>query len=265
MFATDFLFNNQRASDLGLIVCTFDAEPQTASGGEITVNSVKTPGRDRFTFYNSQMDSVLVWNFSIAKNPSCHKNLYFNQYEERAVAQWLLGQNGYRWLQFDQEGYEDIFYRVYFNMTPHQISGQTAGFDLTATSDCGYGFSELLTCSGTVKSSSPMRIHVQSDLSAYILPYIKINANGAFSIYNESDSMQNLSVGKETKLNINGEITMNCDSNIITGLSAPDKFNWYFLRLVNGENIIKADTSREGAPASVNLTVQYREPRRVIV
>lgn len=43
MFATDFLFNNLRASDLGLMICSFDSSPNPASGGEIEYNAVKTP------------------------------------------------------------------------------------------------------------------------------------------------------------------------------------------------------------------------------
>ena len=59
MFATDFLFDQHYASDFGLMICSFDQSPETASGGEIEYNTVKTPGRDRFSFYGAQRNTAI--------------------------------------------------------------------------------------------------------------------------------------------------------------------------------------------------------------
>ena len=261
MFATDFLFDGQRASDFGLIICSLDGGVETASGGEIEFNVVKTPNRDRFTFYDSQFNTVLEWNFTIMKNYCYDSNYYFNQYEESRIAKWLIKTDGYRQFQFDQEGYEDIIYNVYINVSPHQIGGKTIGFDLTVTSDCAYGFTNLITQKATINSSTFYKFMINSDINTYIMPIIKINGNGNFYISNDRDLSQNIDNEGESRFeNIENEIIMDSDNDIISGLNSPNDFNWYFLRLVDGENIISTDSESD-----ISLEIQYREPRRVIV
>lgn len=276
MFAEDFLFHHHRASDFGFMICSFDGDSGTVSGGEIEYHVVKTPDRDKFTFYNSQFNTALVWNFSICKDPFKNDNLYFDQYEESQVAKWLLKTDGYHWFQFDQDGYEDIFYRVYINMVPHQISGRTVGFDLTVTSDCAYGFTDIITKKATINSSTPLKLNIHSDINTYILPYIKINGVGDFYLSNDSDLSQNQLNGKETHLmNVKNITVMDSENDmigiwdsekeIITDFHSPNDFNWYFLRLVNGVNIITTNFQNGIGENGIEIEIKYREPRRVIV
>lgn len=261
MFATDFLFNGQCASDFGLMICSFNGEFETVSGGDIEYNVVKTPNRDRFTFYSTQLTSVLTWSFSICKNPCKNEHLYFDQYEESMIAKWLIKTDGFRWFQFDQEEYEDIFYNVCINMEPQQVHGRTIGFNLTVTSDCAYGFTDIIIKKSIINSSIPLKLNIHSDINTYILPYVKINGKGNFYISNDSDILQNSTVGKSTKFkNVSNEITIDSDTDIILGISNPNNFNWYFLRLVDGMNIITTDSN-----TNIEIEVQYREPRYVKV
>lgn len=256
MFATDFLFDNQRASDLGCMICSFDGGAETASGGEIEYNVVKAPNRDKYTFYGAQLDSVITWTFSICKNPCKNDTLYFDQYEESMITKWLLKTDGYKSFQFNQEGYEDIFYNVYINLSPHQIAGKTVGFDLEVTSDCAYGFSDIITRKAVISSSAPLTLNVHSDINTYILPYVKINGKGDFCISNDRDESQKATEVK----NVLREIIMDSDTDMISGISSPNDFNWHFLRLVDGINTITINPGSE-----VEIEIQYREPRRVIV
>lgn len=262
MYATDFLFDNQCASDLGLIICSFDKEFETASGGEIEYNVVKTPNRDRFTFYGSQFNSVIEWKFSICKNPCRNDTLYFNQYEESMIVKWLLKTDGYKPLQFLEEGYEDIIYNVYFNISPNQIEGKTVGFNLTATSDCAYGFTNIIKKKTAINADAPFRLNIHSDLNTYILPLIKINAVGSFIINNYrnielKDSILERPIELE---NITQEIIMDSDTDVITGLNSPNDFNWHFMKLADGTNIITTDSTN-----NIEIEIQYREPRYVKV
>lgn len=257
MFATDFLFDNNRASDFGLMIGSFDSEISTATGGDIEYTVVKSPNSDRFEFYGSQLNTVITWNFSIVKNPCLNNDsCYFTQYEESQIAQWLLKQDGYRWFQFDQDGYRDVYYKVYINMLPHQIGGKTVGFDLNVVSDCGYGYSEEIFKKYTFNKDKPIRLDVHSDINSYILPHIILNGMGTFYISNQSDLPQ-----KYTKLeNVNNEIKLDSNDDMIEGISSPNDFNWYFLRLVNGVNHIVTDSEND-----INIKIIYREPRRIIV
>lgn len=248
MFATDFLFNNLRASDLGLMICSFDSSPEPASGGEIECNVVKTPGRDRFTFYGSQFNSTLEWNFSICKDPDLNCSPAFTQYEESRIAKWLLR---------------------------YQIAGETVGFDLTATSDCAYGFSELIKKTAVIKEGAPLELFLHSDVDTYILPRVKVTGKGNFYISNDNDILQNVSLQKETlfrnmptdaewKIIMDSDtdtiLSVNSETNQTAPLSNPNQFNWYFLRLVGGRNILSTNSESD-----VTIELQYREPRFVIL
>ena len=261
MYAKDFIFDSHRLSDYNCMICSFDSNNDSpASGGEIEFNVAKSPNRDKFNFYGSKLNSVFTWNFSICKK-ICddNQNDYFDQYEESMLAKWLLKLDGYRYLQFDQDGYEDIFYKVQINnMIPHQISGRTIGYDLTVISNCGYGFSDLITKNTTISSATPLKLMVHNDLDSVIFPYITITGSGNFYVSNDSDISQNISTGKASQFtNVSSVLEMDCENDIITGCN-PDNFNWYFLRLVDGENIISTNST-------LNIEIKYREIRRVIV
>ena len=82
-----------------------------------------------------------------------------------------------------------------------------------------------------------------------------------FYINNDSDLEQNLINAKESAFtNVNNTIVMDSDNDVITGISSPTSFNWYFLRLVDGVNTITTDSEND-----IKISFVYREPRRVIV
>lgn len=261
MFATDFLFDSQRLSDFGCMICSFDGEPEPASGGEIEFNVVKSPNKDRFLFYGAQFNTVLTWNFSICKNVCSNNDMHFDQYEESMLAKWLLKTDGYKPFQFDQEGWEDIYYNVYINMKPRQVGGRTIGYDLTATSNCGYGYSNEITKIATINSSTPLKFNVNNDINTVIYPHIQIKGSGDFYISNNSDLMQNIRNDKASEFaNISGTITMDSENDVILGIPTPNDFNWYFMRLVDGTNEITTNSIN-----GINVEIIYREARRIIV
>ncbi len=271
MFATDFLFDRQYASDFGLMVCSFEGSPETASGGDAEYNVIKTPGRDRFAFYGAQAASAIEWHFSICKDPEKHGDPYFTQYEESRIAKWLLRTDGYHLFRFCQEGCEDIFYHAYVTMHPHQILGQTAGFDLTVTSDCAYGFTGVITQKAVLSaSSSPLTFRVQSDVDTWILPRVTLKCSGDFQIYNENDPDSQKTEFVNLPSGRTWEFILDADADTVflkeggKHIPLPDAgmFNWRFFRLADGINRILLNA----APgAAVETTIQYREPRRVMI
>lgn len=249
MYATDFVFDGVNLSSKGYMICTFDGD-SIVSGGEIEPIVKKAPSADEYTYYTAQINNVLTWELGICKLP-CGTEAFepLNQYEESELAQFLLKTDGYRWLQFVQpDDYPDVFYKVYINMTPYQIGGQTFGYNLTITSNCGYGFSHEYTATLT-DDNQPLTINVNNDLNRYIYPTVSFETNADECwIYNENDLEQNLDNGKEShfynlgdNVDVLKEISMDSTNDVINGIETPDQFNWNFLRLVNGENNIYAD------------------------
>ncbi len=267
IFAKDFLFDGQRASDFGCMVCSFNGSGglETAAGGEIEYNAVKLPGRNEFGFYGSQFNTAVTWNFSICKNPCKKGNYYFDQYEESMIRKWLVKTDGYRMMQFDQDGYEDIFYNVYFNAMPHQHLGKTVGFDLTATSDCAYGFTDIIKKKAVISSQMPLEFHVHSDLNAHILPtinlrmYSNIHEKTQISILN-TDCAGKTESPMTFKNILSNHISANSRTKEVSGLDSPDDFNWNYLKLRDGKNIITTSGTE-----LVEIEILYREPRLITV
>lgn len=249
MYATDFIFDGVNLSSKGYMICTFDGD-SIVSGGEIKPIVKKTPSVDEYTYYAAEINNVLTWELGICKLP-CGTEAFepLNQYEESELAQFLLKTDGYRWLQFVQpDDYPDVFYKVYINMTPYQIGGQTFGYNLTITSNCGYGFSHEYTA--TLSSEDqPLTINVNNDLNRYIYPTVSLETNSdECYIYNENDLEQNLENGKECRIKNLGDnvetprtIFMDSGNDLVQGLEYPDQFNFHYLRLVDGENNIYSD------------------------
>lgn len=268
MFATDFIFNGQRASDFNVVICSFDGEFQVASGGEVELIVVKSPDSDKFTFYGAQYNTVLTWTFSIAKKIcSPTEDMYFSQYEERQIAKWLLQRDGYHWFSFIQsENEEDILYNVNITMHPRQIGGRTIGFDLVVTSDSSFGYTPLITKKAIINPNKPLVFYIDTDTKNYLLPVTYITGNGDFYICNENDSTTRHCEFKN--MNASTSVMMDSENEIIPGI-LPDNFNWTFLRLVDGKNtIIVAPINIEnGTPldGDIELEIKYREIRRVVV
>lgn len=267
MFATDFIFNAQRASDYDLVICSFDGEYQTATGGEVEFEVVKSPDSDKFNFYGAQYNTPLEWNFSIIKNPCFYKNdsdtEIISREEERAIYKWLARRDGYHWFSFCQdENEDDILYNVQIKVSPHQVNGKTIGFDLIVTSDSAFGYTPLQRKKAVINNEKPLILYIDNDSSNYILPEVKITGSGDFYIANSSDIEMKASDNKAPKFTgvlSTDKIFMDSENKFLNGISF-DKFNCRFLRLVDGKNIITTNSTSD-----VNIEIYYRETRRVIV
>lgn len=267
MFATDFIFNGQRASDFDLVICSFDGEYTTATGGDAEFNVVKSPDSDKFNFYGAQYNTPLEWTFSIIKNPCILKNDSktddFSNEEERIINKWLARRDGYHWLNFCQdENEDDILYKVQIKVRPRQVAGKTIGFDLTVTADSAFGYTPLQKKKATINKTKPLVLHIDNDTDNYILPKVTIQGQGNFYIANNNDVEMSASKNKAPKFTdilSSDKILMDSENKFLNGISF-DKFNCRFLRLVDGKNVITTDSESD-----INLEIYYREVRRVIV
>lgn len=264
MFATDFIFDGQRASDYDLVICSFDGEYQTATGGEAEFEVVKPPDSDKYTFYGAQYNTPLEWIFSIMKNPCVHKNdsgtHIFSKEEERMICKWLEKRDGYHWFNFCQdENEDDVLYNVQIKATPHQINGKTVGFDLTVISNSAFGYTRIQKKKATINKEKPLILYIDNDTSDYILPEVKITGSGDFYISNDSDLSKNITLGKAPEfINVKNNVYMDSENGIMEGVN-PNEFNWHFLRLVDGKNSISTNSITD-----LIIEILYREVRRVI-
>ena len=93
-------------------------------------------------------------------------------------------------------------------------------------------------------------------MADYIYPTIKISGgSGNFTFRNENDGQ----LASEFS-SVSSTLLLDCQDDIITGLSDPKNFNWIFPRMVDGENIFKTNSS-----STLTVELKYREARRVLV
>ena len=265
MFAQDFLFNNQKLSDFGFIIAGDMDGESVASGGEIDIVSVRPPDSDKHDFYTGNLDSPIQYTFGIIKYKCGDKNdIYVTPEEESRLAKWLMRKSkveGYKWLQFDEDYYRDINYKVCFTeMNPVQVGGKTIGFTLSCTSNCGYAYSNEKMHKFTLSNNGVKEIIVTSDMSTYIYPKITLTGNIGNIVFgnNDDDGGHNFAEIKTTSGN--KTIVLDCENDIITGISAPDEFNYQFPKMVDGSNHF-----RMVGASSVAVEIVYREARRIIV
>lgn len=262
MFADDFLFNNQKASDFNLVISDDNGGESVVSGGEIDIVSVRTPDRDTFDFYIGKLDSPIQFNFSVLKVRCDDPNdIYVTPEEESRIAKWLMRKSkhsGYGWLQFDQDYYRDICYKVCFtSMLPIQVNGRTVGFELACTSNCGYGFSNPKKHKFKIQNGSSQKIVLTSDMVTYVYPYIKIaGGSGQFTFGVSEDSEQSVSEFS----NISSTLVLDSGNDIIDGIPNANSFNWIFPRMVDGDNTFVTNSANE-----LTVELEYREARRIMV
>ena len=269
MYANDFLFDGQKLSDFGMIIGGVDTDGEAVvSGGEIEVVSMRPPDRDNFDYYTGKLDSPIQYNFGILKY-SCEdpNDVYVTPEEESRIARWLLRKSktqGYGWLQFDQDYYRDICYKVICtDMKPIQVIGKTVGFELTFVSNCGYGFTNEKKHRFTLVKNSNKTIVLTNDMDTYVYPKIKITgATGSFIFGNITEMAKSGSIATEF-FNLSGSttLTLDCENDIITGIDDdPTKFNWIFPRMIEGDNEFFTHST---TPMTVEIS--YREARRILV
>lgn len=270
MYASDLIFNGHSTKEFGVVIGTFDNEIGVATGGEIEVKAIVAPNKDKQDYYGDSIPDALVWSFSIFKDMDVNTSKYFTHDEERHIAKWLLFESGFKCFNFLTDDPTEIYYFGRCNMRPHQIGGRTAGFDITITSNCGYGFSKeykrtekfnLYDTVGNLLKSKSIQLQVNSDLQRKVYPIIKIeNAHNGFTIKNSDNKGNIIYECIVEKSNKGNDIIFESENDIVYGLDNANDFNYVFPYLISGMNSFTCDSTED-----ITFTISYREIRRVIV
>ena len=92
------------------------------------------------------------------------------------------------------------------------------------------------------------------------MPYIIINSNGSTKFTISNNNQTNIPLTITSKFSdASGEIVMDSKNDIITNIT-PSGFNYEFLYFIDGMNTISTDSDND-----INVTIKYRENRRIIV
>ena len=97
----------------------------------------------------------------------------YASHEQSVISKWLKKRDNYHWVQFNEEGFEDIAYKVQTNLAPYLFNGKVIGYNVTMTSNCGYGFSNEIIIEETIDKNKPLYINLHNDTDSYSFPLIK--------------------------------------------------------------------------------------------
>jgi hypothetical protein len=267
MFCSDFIFADKWLSDLGLMICNFDGSTATKSGGDVTFITSKPPGTDRYSFYGSQQETPITMTFSIGKNPCMfveEDNLYFTQEEQSFIYRWLVRRDGYHWLGFDEEGFEDVWFNSQINLQEIFVAGQVAGYDVTVTTDSPYAYSQEHEKEFTLAASETHTLKNYSDIPGDIFPRVIINPKASGDIILETGCTGYKKTTKVSQVVSSDTIILDGKDDYYSGVKHADLFNYVFPVMGNSFDDINTCFTNTG-DISLDIKIIYRFVRRCAI
>lgn len=261
----DFIFDNEFLSDHGFMICSFSGAEKQWSGGEITFTTGRTPNTDSQKFYTSGYDTPLSCNFSICKKICGSSGYELNREEQSDIMRWLCREDGYHWLQFDTEEYEDVYFHVYFTAQPHFIGSRMVGFDLTMTTDSPYGYSKPMKKQFTLTAANPKIVFKNySDKIGNIKPKCTIIPKSTGNLILKSGICDCNTTTRVNHVTTGTTLILDENNDYFSGFDAK-QFNFKFPVISN--SYTDRDTYFEKADDSIDLemTIEYRFVRKVVV
>lgn len=186
MYCTEFIFNGISSKSYDLIICSFDGSQngEMTAGSKIEFTTFKAPGSDQWMKTGAAYHEQLTFSFQICKYMCGSSDIKpFSERELAFLMRWLVRKD-YQWLQFIQEGYENIFFHCQISAERYLVGGQCYGLTLTATCDAPFGWSQNMTT--TLSSSGKETIHLydSSDEIGEICPSMEIHVGEATDTQN---------------------------------------------------------------------------------
>ena len=175
MYCTEFTFDGISSKEYNLIICSFDGgqSGEMTAGNHIEFTTFKAPNSSRWLKTSASYNEQLTFTFQVCKynHAMTGKDEPLSERELAFLIRWLVRKD-YKWLQFIQEGYENIFYRCQISAERYMIGGQCYGLNLTVTCDAPFGWSEIMTA--TISSSTSQTVHLydSSDEIGEVYPFL---------------------------------------------------------------------------------------------
>ena len=258
--AKNFTFCNKDLWDFGFVIANFDtASDDNVSCGNIELVTARPPLSTKNIIHGVSYGEPITLVFQIIKfdfaTSTCSKTPVTNtEYEE--LMRWLVRTN-YNYLNFDNG---DVYFNVTMNVVAKKIGGDIYGFEITATNDSVYSYSEEYT-----KPFYPGHTTFvdNSSVVGYMYPQ-KLE----ITVLNDGDVVVEVTDDKSMKiLNCSRDevLTVDCEHGVIeTSLPNHDisrDFNFEFLRFHNTYESRDNDLFIVNAEAKIT----YRYTRMVVI
>ena len=232
----DFEYDGKTLTNLGYIVCQFDANggiETVSNGSNITFNTVSSDYHKNEYLINSEYSEPLTATFQICKNYCINDDKEIYPEEVREITRWL-NRRIFLPIKLINDMGEDLYTEASFNVSCIYIADTIYGLELEMTTNKPF----LLRAEREIKincnsKNQTFDIYDNSEEIGYIntKAIINIKESGNLQIFNSLENRQtyikNCTAGEV--------ITM--DYPIITSSLNSHKiqndFNWNFIRLSN--------------------------------
>jgi len=241
--ATDISYDGILLSSFGLTLCEFDSSSGLVNTptGQLTFNTVKPIGSDRFALYSTQYDSALSTTFQVG----LLDGNYLTPEQVSKINRWLCRKDGYHKFKIVNEDYENIYFNAVCNTNELKINGYTYGFEITITTDHPYAFLEPVEIEFSTDIDKVYSLEDTSDETGHIYPMVVITLleDGDLTIHNSIEdrtmSIDNCVTGEV--ITIEGKNLL-MPTSTLSSHDIKNNFNYKFLRIANtyseNENIL---------------------------
>lgn len=256
--AKDFTFCNKKLSDFGFIIANFDSSSDDdVSCGNIELITERPPMSDKNVIHGISYGEPIKLTFQIVKfdfvTCACSSEPVTNE-EYESLMRWLVKTN-YNYINFDDG---DVYFNVTISVTAKKVGGVIRGFEITATNDSVYSYSQEYTV-----DLKPGDIFIdESSVIGYTYPEKLV-----ITISMDSDMFCGVRDGNSMYIadcTTNEVITVDCKHKLISSSIASHDlsscFNFVFFRFSNSEE------TRENKIETFNvlsLQMTYRNKRMV--
>lgn len=280
MFANEFIYDGISCREYNIMICSFDGadDGEMTAGSEIEFTYFKAPNTNRFLTTSATYNTQLVIPFEICKYVCSDPNDdVFTEREIVFIERWLNQKTLIpKYLQFVQEGYEDIYYRCTISLQKKIISGRCVGFICEATCDAPFGWSEEQTLIIESTTSTAIQYYDSSDEIGEIIPEITItsNADNQTILLRNTLSQKALRIQncmKDETISLTSQMTLSSDECIpvengtgFTGKHSTffDDFNYQWFTIANTFNENENPIVVMG---NCKVEMKWRYPRKAVV
>ena len=245
-WGNSFVFNDIPCDDYDLML--YDVGNTTQSAGKfasgVSIVEEKLPSKYKPYFYGAKFENKLEFTMVFGVNQRrIDTEKYLDRYELEAIASWLTGYDRYMWLEIEQEDLEYVRYRCIISNLELVEHGMVPwALKATITCDSPYAYLYPQIFEYNITGSQTIGFYNESSHNGYFMPQLEIelSSGGSFSIKNKSDNNRELVFSNlppaVTKIEIDND---RCIIKNDQGLNIYPYFNFKFLRLIKGENILE--------------------------
>lgn len=252
----DFEYDGKTLTDLGYIICQFDAGSGTetiSNGSPITFNTVSADYGKNNYLISSEYSEPLTATIQLCKNDCINDDMEITPEEVREITRWL-NRRTFLPLKLINDKDEDLYTEASFNVSCIYIADIIYGLELQLTTNKSFLLrSERVIKLNCTSADSTFDIYDNSEEIGYInaKAEIFVKTAGDLTIQNSIDNRQTYIA------NCQAEETITLDYPIITSNKNSHKiqndFNWNFIRISNTSDSNK-NTLTISLPCEIVLT-----------